>query len=97
MQIGRARKGAAISNLNFCRSEFAAIVKPVDAELGGGGAGRALVEGEGRRVPALGEARGTRIHEKHIAEVLFELPDVRVTIQVNVDLRLLRSACLRLR
>ena len=79
---------------------FLAILQRVDAELGMGWLaifdGRTFVQSECRRVPAFREARRAGIHEKHIAEVLFELPDVRVAVQIHINLRLLRSFGLRL-
>lgn len=59
----------------------------MDAEAGGGGSACALVKPEGRRVAALGEARGARIHQQDILEILFEFPDVCVAVQVGVDFR----------
>ena len=76
----------AISNLNLGRFEFAAVVKPVNAELGGGGTCCALVKPEGGRVAAFGEACGTGVYDKHSLEVLFDFPNMRMPVEVGVDL-----------
>ena len=79
------------SKSRFCK--FLAIIQLVDAEVKMSGlaaiGGGAFVESECRRIAAFGEACGSGVHDEHVAEVLFEFPDVRVPVKVNVNLRFL--------
>ena len=62
---------------------FRAVFQRIDAEFCAGWGvavgGHAFVQPECRRVPAFGKARRTGIYHEHVAEVLFEFPNVRVT------------------
>ena len=75
---------------NLVALNFRAVFQRIDAEFCAGWGvavgGHAFVQPECRRVPAFGKARRTGVHNKHTLEVLFEFPDMRMTVKIRVNL-----------